>query len=192
MKRIFVLGLAVSCLSLIINAQSFTNEDLVFSVGTGFGYASWGGDHYSISYPPIGVIIEQGVYEKTGPGYFGLGAYAGLAGSRYRLTTGGVTYGSNYTYLTLGGRGAYHLDMNEALESSDFDNIDMYLGLQVNLVFIGHRYIGDYPGYEASGGLDFYPGLFVGARYYIKENIAAFAEFGYNATFLTLGFSIKM
>ena len=193
MNKAFVIACALTLCFTTAKSQTFTNESFVANLGLGAGNLMYTDSYYSMSYPALSVSAEKGIYEKVGPGYFGIGGYIGIAGSRYRSYFSGQEYGWNTTYLSFGPRGTYHLQMRDLTQSNDFDKFDFYGGLQLNFTIKSATYISTNTfGNTAEEGLFLYPAFFAGARYYFSDNMAAFCELGYNISYATIGISFKL
>ncbi len=96
-------------------------------------------------------------------GSIGVGAYAG----------GALSFYSSF-YIMAGVRGAFHYTF--------IDKLDTYIGLNIGLdKHLGHLY----SGWVSGGG-------FLGARYYMKPNMAFFGEIGYGLGLATVGVAFKL
>ena len=120
-----------------------------------------------------------------GPGILGIGAFVGYQGAAYDLG-GGDKW--KYTDLMLTLRGAFHYPV--------LPNFDAYGGLSLGLRHLGTSFSGpsgtsyNSIGSEASineAALN----LFVGGRYFFTPSIGAFAELGYDQTYLKAGLAVK-
>ena len=168
--------------------EVFSKGDLVFGVGLGLGN-NLGGTGYKTSIPPIVITGEYGLTDalikKTGKGYVGVGGYLAYTANKssYRWTSG-EEYGWKWSYLIVGGRGAFHYQF--------VDKLDTYAGAIFGFNISSSSYYG-WDGY--TGGTDSRGGFtystFVGARYYFADKISVFAEAGYGFNFLEAGLSIK-
>jgi hypothetical protein len=72
------------------------------------------------------------------------------------------------------------------------DKLDTYTGLMIGYRILSHSYFGAYDDNDYSGltsGLQW--SLFIGGRYYFKENIAVMLELGYGVAFINLGVALK-
>lgn len=145
-----------------LNAQDFKLGDNVGAVGIGLG-SSLGSGLGSAS-PGFAFQYEHGQWDVGGPGTISLGGYLGYKAFIY----------SNYTILGL--RSAYHY------HGLDVKNLDPYGGAMLSYNFFNAT--GDNPHGVSSG---IYLSLYLGARYYFNSNWAAYAEFGYGVSYLTLG-----
>ena len=144
----------------------------------GYGTAFFGGSS-SIS-PAISLSYERG-FMQLGPGVLGLGAFVGYQGASYDLG-GGDKW--KYTDLIVTLRGAFHYPVTP--------QFDAYGGLGLGVRHAGASYEGNgYSGISSSSTNEFASGLFVGGRYFFTPSIGAFAELGYDQTFLKIGLSAK-
>ena len=144
----------------------------------GYGTAFFGGSS-SIS-PAISLSYERG-FMQLGPGVLGLGAFVGYQGASYDLG-GGDKW--KYTDLIVTLRGAFHYPVTP--------QFDAYGGLGLGVRHAGSSFEGNgYSGISSSSTNEFASGLFVGGRYFFTSSIGAFAELGYDQTFLKIGLSAK-
>lgn len=94
-------------------------------------------------------------------------------GAAASFQTKGYTYWRG-TYYGFNGRGSYHF--NELLNAPD--EWDFYGGASLGYYFYKWKWTNEYPGvYDPATGY-FNVGLHVGARYFVKENIAINVEAG--------------
>ena len=171
-------------------ARAASSGDKPFDVGTnvvnlgiglgnryGYGSGFFGGNS-SVS-PAISVSYERGVM-PLGPGVLGVGIFAGYQGASYNL-------GSDkwkYTDVIVTLRGAFHYPV--------LPQFDAYGGLGLGLRHAGVSFTGSgvYDFGEASSN-EVALGLFAGGRYYFTPSIGAFAELGYDQTYLKAGLALK-
>ena len=181
--------------------QCFDESSHIINLGFGFGGVSYYRGYRGTGYdygrsPAFSLSYEQPWREKVGPGFLGLGVYAGFQTehSNYR----GYYYnGVNYTYdyrwnhYIIAARAAYHWDV------LNLDNVELYGGLIMGLSFQTHSYTttDPYPNNDHSWyGRSVYPAfsLFAGGRWYFVNKVALFGEFGYGISYATLGLSFKI
>lgn len=162
-------------------SQVFQEGDKLLNIGIGLG-SNLGGSGYSNTIPPISASLEYGITEDISVG--GLVSYSG---SSYKIPTGFGDYEFTYSYIVIGARGSYHLDVS--------DKFDPYGGLLLgyNIASVNVNEPAGYTGFPinatSAGGIIL--AGHVGGRYYFNEKTAAFAELGYGISFLTLGASFK-
>ena len=175
------------------SARATTSGDSPFDVGTNavnlgiglgnrYGYGSGGGSS-SVS-PALSVSYERGIL-PLGPGVLGVGAFVGYQGASYDLG-GGDKW--KYTDLVVTLRGAFHYPV--------LANLDAYGGLSLGVRHLGTSFSGPSGSFYNSIGADASVNeaavnLFVGGRYYFTSNIGAFAELGYDQTYLKVGLAAK-
>lgn len=150
-------------------------------IGIGSRYTFGTGTGSSVS-PALSASFERGILE-LGPGVLGVGAFVGYQGASFDLGSGQGKY--KYTDVIVTLRGAFHYPVSEQL--------DAYGGLGLGIRRAGVSYDGNNAGLgaaavSATGGAS---GLFVGARYFFSSAIGAFAELGYDQTYLKAGLSLK-
>ena len=188
-KGIFTLAVMFLCISgAMAQEDVFTKGDKVFQIGLGLGN-NLGGTGYSSTIPPIVMSGEYGLTDalikKTGKGYVGVGGYFAYTANKHKIGNfDGDDYGWKWTYMIIGGRGAFHYQF--------VDNLDTYAGVIAGFNIATSKYYG-YDGYTDSaasaGGFTY--STFVGARYYFANNIAVFGEAGYGFNLLEAGLAIK-
>ncbi|RIV27757.1 hypothetical protein DYU11_05510 [Fibrisoma montanum] len=169
MKKFFA-SLVIASL-LLTCTQSFAQLDVDKGskfLNAGIGLGGWGGIGYAGGLG-LGASFEVGVAKNITVG--AVGAFRSYSG-----------FGS---YYSIGGRGSYHF--NEILSISD-DKVDLYAGL--GLIYSGWSWNDTYVGFRNSyGGIGL--GGHVGARYFFKPALGAFAEAGFGVAPLQLGLSFK-
>jgi hypothetical protein len=154
--------------------------NLGIGLGSRYGYGSGllGGSS-SVS-PAISLSYERG-FMPLGPGVLGLGAFVGYQGAKYDLG-GGDKW--KYTDLIVTLRGAFHYPVTP--------QFDAYGGLALGVRRAGVSFEGNsFAGIGSSSASELAAGLFVGGRYFFTPAIGAFAELGYDQSFLKLGLSAK-
>jgi hypothetical protein len=142
--------------------------------GYGYSYLSNGS---SVS-PAISLSYERGILQ-LGPGVLGVGLFAGYQGASYEYSG----YKDKFTDIVVMVRGAFHYPVN--------DKFDAYGGVGIGVRHLGYSssYVGPYAfDYGVTGATS---GLFVGGRYYFSQGIGAFAELGYDQSYLKIGLSAK-
>ncbi len=186
MKKIAMILVVVFGVQLMASGQPFEKGDKAINVGIGIGSALYSGKYYKMRIPPISLSYEQGITNKLGIGYIGVGGYLGISGSKWETEVAGDTYGWQYTYFVIGARGAYHFDL--------VDDLDIYAGLILGVNIISSKEIGDWPtdvtGKSESTGVAH--SEFAGIRWFFKPNFALMAELGYGISYLTVGVSFKL
>ena len=188
MKKIAFLCIAfLFALSGLRAQRSMINlGDQVLSLGLGIGNTLYiGGTGYSTIVPPLSLSFEQAVADNIfDKGVLGVVGSFGYTAYRFRYQAGSIEWGWNYHNIILGAGGLLHYPLIERL--------DTYIGamLGYNLTTIAdYGNPGDNIAHSAGGFL--FSG-FIGARYYITDQFAAFAQLGYGVAYLTLGVSIRL
>jgi hypothetical protein len=167
MKKLILLSvLIVAFVAAKAQTPLFVKGDKVINVGVGF-------DWYTTISASGEFCILDGIAEQ---GSVGVGAYAGF----------GFPLGSYYSHssrVLAGVRGTFHYPF--------IDKLDTYGGFGLGIGYT-HYSAGYYwSGYNSSHvGLN--AGFFLGARYYLTERLAAFAEAGYGLGYLTVGVAFKL
>jgi hypothetical protein len=154
--------------------------NLGIGLGNRYGYGTgFLGGSSSVS-PALSVSYERGIL-PLGPGVLGVGAFVGYQGASYDLGSGDKW---QYTDIIVTLRGAFHYPFLE--------NLDAYGGVGVGLRHAGVSFEGSNV-YDigSTSGNEVAAGLFVGGRYFFTPGIGAFAELGYDQTYLKIGLSAK-
>jgi hypothetical protein len=143
-------------------------------LGFGFGPA---GTYYGYGgfSPGVKVNFEKGLWE-AGPGVITLGGTFGFAYQRYSWPGG---YHWTYANYILAARSAWH-------HGWGVDNLDTYAGLSLGVRLLSYN-DGGYNNNANYNPLYLHFGGFIGAAYYFSPKVGAFAEFGYDINFATIG-----
>ncbi len=159
--------------------------NLGVGVGSRYGYgAGYSGGNSSVS-PAFSVSYERGIV-ALGPGVVGVGGIVGYQGANYDYGSGSGKWSYSDVIVML--RGSFHYPLA--------DNLDTYAGLGIGIRRLSSSYSGPvnpYYNLDASASATAATsGLFVGARYYFSSSIGAFAELGYDQTYLKVGLAAKL
>ena len=184
MKRLFLaVAILFACVSVTMAQDVFVKGDKIGHIGFGVG-DFLGGTGYKTTVPPVLISGEYGLTDallENGKGFIGVGGYMAYAANKHTYSG---NYGYKYSYFIIGGRGAFHYQF--------VDKLDTYAGAMLGYNVASASYFGDdeFSGAKADAGGVTYS-TFIGARYYFAENIAAFAELGYGIAALELGLAFK-
>jgi hypothetical protein len=180
MKRILLIStLLVIAVSLSLSQMAYKKGDQVINLGIGLG-------GFAGVYGSGGIAItggyEYGIHENIS-----LGGVVGYSSSSQDVYG---DYGWKYTYILIGARGAYHLDL---LHKKD---IDTYGGVLLGYNIVSSSAKGALPslyGYGSYSASASYLaiGVFIGGRYYFSPNWAVQAELGYGLGILNVGIAYK-
>ncbi|MEZ5070412.1 MAG: hypothetical protein R2751_05460 [Bacteroidales bacterium] len=183
--------LAIAALAIFtlpaLNAQesTFNLGDQVVNLGIGLGSTLYGGFGGS-GIPPLSVSFEKAIKDEIlEKGVIGVGGYVGFSSYKYRYSYLSYDYGWNYTNIVISALGNFHYPL--------VDKLDTYAGVMLGYNIGTVKEYGDIPTgtySDSYGGLVF--ASYVGARYYFKDNMSAFAQLGYGIAYLTLGVSFKL
>ena len=180
MKRILLLSvLVVFIASMSFGQMAYKKGDQVINLGIGLG-------GFAGVYGSGGIAITGG-YEYGVNENISLGGVVGYSSSSEDF---GGNYGWKYTYILIGARGAYHLDLFHN------PNIDTYGGILLGYNIVSSKATGTYinygyGNYSASASfLEF--GAFIGGRYYFSPKLAVQAELGYGLGILNVGIAYKL
>jgi len=219
MKKAILFVLALILLSVITNASEsdkihlrtgkssakngtcFDEGSHLINLGVGFGGGSYysrglGNGYVYSSLPAFSITYEQCWPKKLGPGYLGIGAYAGYktAHSRYDnyyYQGNKYYYEHRWNYMLFAARAVYHWDV---LNSK---NAEVYGGALVGFRITTYSYSSNSTdpdvNFNKRNDSGFFPvgSLFAGARWYFVPNIALFGEAGYGVSYLTAGVTFK-
>ena len=155
------------------NNTTFEKGDIVANVG--IGLRSFSNDQsLSMVLPPITVSFEYGILELfDGQGGIGVGGYAG-----YHLRKMNGSNSFNVGNLIIGPRGLFHYQFVKGL--------DTYAGLM-----FGYDVVSYSQKNANLAGSDFTGNVFIGARYYLTDNVGIFGELGSGPSFVELGVAFK-
>lgn len=153
-------------------------------LGVGYGYGFGGALKAS---PAVSLSLEKGIIEGVGPGVIGVGGLVGYKGYHYDYA--GTDYKAKWNNIIVLVRGTYHYDL---LQNNKLDTYaGVSLGVRVERYkntysdVLGGNYDSSYGGATAEGG------IFLGARYFLTDNLGAFAEAGYDMSYLKLGLTAR-
>ena len=170
MKKITIVIMIMFGLISFTHAQHEQGQ-LNANIGVGLGSRIGVGD---MGLPPLSLSLDYGINDNIS-----IGGYLGYISTKQDFA--GV-YSWNWTYMIVGVRGAYHLEVS--------DNFDPYGG-----VLLGYNMVSVKT--EGSGGKNpvaassiAYAG-FIGARYHFSKGFGVFGELGYGITWLNLGLALK-
>jgi len=192
-KFLFSFALLVITLT-TATAQQFTKikkGDLDLAAGLGL-VSTFAADHGKTIVPPASLRLDYRVAKQ-----FSLGAYAAFSTTESPITTqpNGSVELFETDYTIVGIRAAAH--------GNPRDNWDIYGGFLIgyNILSVKHTIItpstdrnpGDVqPSFTRPAKNQLTYSAFVGATYYFKKNVGAFAELGYGISLLNAGLQIKL
>jgi hypothetical protein len=181
MKHILLLSvLVIFIASLSFGQMAYKKGDQVVNFGLGLG-------GFAGAYGSGGIAITGG-YENGINENISLGGVVGYSSSSETVWG---DYGWKYTYILIGVRGAYHVDLMKN------PNIDTYGGILLGYNIVSSSSTGTSPygnywgSYSASASYLAY-GVFVGGRYYFNPKWAVQAELGYGLGILNVGIAYKL
>ena len=181
MKRILLISvLLVIAVSLSFSQMAYKKGDQVVNLGIGLG--GFAGAYGT------GAIAITGGYEYGYNENISLGGVLGYSSSTQDYFDGSF----KYSYIVIGARGSYHLDLFHN------PNIDTYGGILLGYNIVSsswtwnngyNNYFGGAYGASASY-LEY--GIYVGGRYYFDPHWAVQAELGYGLGVLNIGIAYKL
>lgn len=155
------------------NAQ-YEKGNIDVNVGFGLGSTIGAG---KTQLPPLSLSVDYGYSDQIS-----IGGYLGYTSSKDEFPI--LNYSWKFSYLIIGVRGAYHLDLVE--------NLDTYAGVMLGYNIASAKFEGSLSGIpEPKVGGIAYSG-FAGARYHFNEKLGVFGELGYGISFLNLGLTMKL
>ncbi|SFQ71266.1 hypothetical protein [Hymenobacter arizonensis] len=161
----------------------FVAGDQVLNFGIGVGsrsnYESKAIGGSPSASPALSLSYERGLL-TIGPGVLGAGILAGYQRASYALGNGGNW---KYTDVLVALRGAFHYPV--------LPEFDAYGGLGVGLLYTRASFEGSIASPDAGNSVKLRPGIFVGGRYFLLENLGVFTELGYDQTYLKVGITGK-
>jgi hypothetical protein len=149
-------------------------------VGNDFGY---GFGQALKSTPALTVSVDKTIIEGVGPGSISVGGLVGYQNFHYDYA--GTAYKAKWNHVVALGRAAYHYNFTQD------QKLDTYGGVSLGLRFVSYKdtFLDSTPANDPDtwGGVTFAPGIFVGARYFLTDHVGAFAELGYDMSYLKFG-----
>ncbi len=189
-KLLLVWVFVMAAVAVIAQESTFNKEDKVLNLGIGIGSTLYSGAYYNTKIPPLSASLEFGIIDnlfEVENLNLGVGGYVGFSMSEWRYTWWGEDYGWRYTNIILGARGTIHYPIAEKL--------DTYTGLLLGPNIVLSSEFGDWGDgndiHTASGSGLVYA-YYIGARYYLKENLGVMAELGYGISYINLGVALKL
>ncbi|MFM2208013.1 MAG: hypothetical protein RL213_1988 [Bacteroidota bacterium] len=188
MKRFYKIVLLVSVFIVqhaVSVAQAYKVGANVLNAGVGFGY-SIGYVSSATTTPVMHVSYEHGLRE-LGPGTFGIGGVISFQGATFSESNAFGTYDQRWSATYVGLRGTWHPDI---LVGGEYD---VYGALQLGYVNYSYSFNGtgiySQDAFRVTNNLSSGVGLglVVGGRYYFTPKVAAFAELGYDLSYMKIG-----
>ena len=188
LRNITCITLIALCTTLFttnVNAQSFEKGDFDLNATIGFGNAWYYGTYYHMGLPFIAVAADYGLKEDWGPGVFGIGGVIGISTVKTKYSYIGADYGYKYTNFSIVPRATYHYQF--------VDKLDTYAGVATGITIRSGKEYGDYPlGAPDDSGVRFVITAFVGAKYYLTDNLAVMSEiYVYDLAIFNIGVGFK-
>jgi hypothetical protein len=189
MKKIIVLFIFLAIGFQAANAQVFAKGTSAINVGIGFGNTYYlGGSYYKFVMPAISASYEYGIVEvpmgSSLTGVVSIGGFLGWSSSKYQYNYWDNVY-YMYNFILISARGNYHFIFN--------DKFDTYAGISLGYIIVNGSWKGSgtHPNDYSFASSKFYPGFYIGGRYYFNQSIGVFAELGYMLTVWNMGVSFK-
>ncbi|GAA4013218.1 hypothetical protein GCM10022408_27680 [Hymenobacter fastidiosus] len=153
-------------------------------VGLGLGYGYYGTVK---STPAMSLSVEHGFIEGVGPGTIGIGGLIGYKGYHYDYP--GTSYKASWTNILVSARGTYHYNILNNPKLDTYGGVSLGLRLQRRKDTYFDT-VTELQGYSNSNAY-VTSGIFVGARYFLTDNLGAFTEVGYDMNYLKLGVTAR-
>jgi hypothetical protein len=168
------------------NGELFHKGSTMANVGLGLGL---GYGYYGTfkSTPAMSLSVEHGVAEGIGPGTIGIGGLVGYKGFHYDYP--GTNYKSTWSNIIVAARGTYHYNVFENPKLDTYGGISLGVRIQ-KWTDTYYDEIPELKGYSSSTAY-LTSGIFVGARYFLSDNIGAFTELGYDMSYLKIGITAR-
>ena len=188
MKKIIVLFLFLALGFQVADAQAFEKGKSAINVGLGVGNTdALGNSYYSFSLPVFSGSYEYGIVEvpmgSELKGVVSVGGYLGWTMNKYEYWSSDLYI--LYGYFLISARGNYHFIFN--------DKFDTYAGISLGYLIVSGKWHGSasHPEDYNFASSRFYPGIYVGARYFFSDNFGVFSELGYQLAVFTVGVTFK-
>jgi hypothetical protein len=179
-KYVAMLTIAVTT-SVAVNAQesTFVEGDNIVGVSIGFGgyYRGLGAWDNVRRVPALTLYYDACLFDNLfdEKSSLGIGGILGYASAKVKDSW-------KSSHIVIGARSALHYAL--------VNKLDTYAGVMLGYDIYSWKWIGiDMGNAVAGGGFDY--SLFLGARYYLTDNFAGFAEIGYGTAILNLGLNLK-
>lgn len=112
----------------------------------------------------------------------GVGGVVGYTAAKWHYS--GNEYGWKYSDIIVGARGAFHYSFAKKL--------DTYAGVILGYDIVSSKSYGSWASDNSTASSSsLVYGAYIGARYYFTDSIGAFAEAGYDISWLKLGLAFR-
>jgi hypothetical protein len=171
--------------------DNFTEGTNMINFGIGFGNLYYRGfaAGYDFSSTPALTISLDHSFKKIEEieGTIGIGGLVGFESSSSRYNNSFGYYKYHWNNFILAPRVSYHAGFINT------DKFDLYGGIMLGVRIESVTYTSNYgaPDLGNYGGLVFTGGGFIGGAYYFVNNLGAFAELGYDISYLKIGLTLK-
>jgi hypothetical protein len=171
--------------------DNFTEGTNMINFGVGFGnlyYSGLGAGYDFTSTPALTVSLDHSFKKiEEIQGTIGLGGLIGFQSSSSRYNNSFGYYKYHWNNFILAPRASYHAGFINT------DKFDLYGGIMLGVRIESVTYFSSYGAADLNnyGGLVFTGGGFVGGAYYFTNSIGAFAELGYDISYLKIGLALK-
>ncbi len=185
-RTVLVLAVLFFTTASMLFAQDWKNYSPAYKEGdiaiqAGVSLIPLGGFFGTTTIPPLSISADYAVRIAELPLSFG--GFVGYSASKYEY----YSYATlSYTYLLMGARAAYHVDLG-------VKNLDSYAGVMLGYNIVTAKWDDNaWSDYYNAGSSYVVYGAYVGARYFFTKNLAAFGEAGYGMGLITLGVTYKL
>ncbi|TAH44264.1 MAG: hypothetical protein EYC69_00225 [Bacteroidetes bacterium] len=174
---------------------AFDKGSNVIGLALGFGvdYGNYYGVYSNKAVSPTLVFTyDHGFFPEVGPGTIGIGgviAYKSSSFKSYNYNNDYVKYRNSS--LIIGLRGTYHLTILKDKNNKFDPYAGVTLGMRINDDNYRDDYYRNYGSYYTYNRVSPIAGVFVGAHYNFVPAFGAFAELGYDISFLRVGINFN-
>ncbi|MCL2417085.1 MAG: hypothetical protein FWD02_04020 [Bacteroidales bacterium] len=167
-----------------------------FGVGLGWTYREMVRRDYRgvWNFPSPNVLVERSILPFRDFGFLSVGAQFGFHHGYRNANVFNTEFRESWTSFYFVPRVALYF--HEVFHPYDFpENIDLYAGIGLGFNHLSHRFSNNVDpgsvGRQNNSGFKLGYHLFIGGRYYFREDFAIFAEVGYGLSFLNVGITIR-
>lgn len=165
------------------STTGFQKGTNTLGIAVGFGL-SYGYPGAVKSLPAIAVVFDHG-FKEMKKGTIGIGGVIGYKGASFDYGNAAGDK-AKWTNIIVAARGSYHFHIKN-------QKLDPYVGIMAGIRYTGYSdtYLDKFPAFNTVKYDGIFPaiGAFAGARYSFNAKSAAFAEVGYDISFLKIGYS---
>lgn len=163
---------------------------LALGVGVNYGYYGTGYTNRSVS-PTLILTYDHGFFPEIGPGTIGIGGVIAYKSSSYKSYYKADLKKYRNSSTIIGVRGTYHLTILKDKNNKFDPYAGVTFGIRINSDNYYDDYYSTYGYYYSYNRTNPVAGVFVGAHYNFVPAFGAFAEVGYDISFLRAGINFN-